>query len=748
MPIPISCRQWSRLPGLCAAFLTIALLALLLGASGVATAQPAPLTDIDARTQVRSINFRFVDQQTFAETRLKEQIALSEPGALAGIRRAFAWLPIIPPVGVHPFVPIDLARDAVRLERFYQRNGFLYPDVDWLVRLDGDRNVVTILFTIQEGPPLLLDDLDYRGPDGRLAREHVAPGLRDDWEDFKRREGLATGQRLDEFGVIQLEEAALTWLRDRGYAFADVASIVRVDSLASRARVSIRLDPGPQARISQIVVEGNETVSERAVRRELPFRAGDPFSQRRLREGQREVFGLNIFQIALAEVPEQPVDSLVMVRVRVRERNPRVLSAQVGYMSQAGLAGEVEWRHRNFLGDARTLTIGLLGNTGWLALTQDPERRYRGSVSLRQPYVFHRRLSANVTAFADRRDDRREESRTFGAEGTLFYELGQFRNLATTYRFENRLVQDFRIGSTRSPNLVSLLDTDLDLIADLDPEFTRSLLSLDATYGTVDDPVNPRLGYVLRPNVQFTLPFPAGGLEYTRGRVTGTGYVPVGDRLTFASRASVGRLFLPDVDTPDPAVAFGRILRLGDAAFLAGGTGDVRGWPPGGIGPKVLNALIDTTAAEPTLFGDRYFPLGGTTRATATAELRYQATELAGAFAFFDAGRLWTPQEGYRLAPGDPLFDRTYADTDRIFFGTGAGISLASPVGAIQVALGYKINPSFFDVRHPRDITAAFQRELRQNPDAGPDDLRRAAETVEPSPWRRLHLHLSIGQTF
>ena len=721
---------------------------LLAAASGAALGQSAPLTDVNPRTQVRNINFRFVDQQTFSPSRLQEHISHTEPGALVGIRRTLAILPLVPPVGTHIFNPVDLARDAVRLERFYQRNGFLFPEADWLVSLDGDRNVVNILFTIREGPPLLLETLDYRGPDGRLAREHIAPELRPDWEEFKVRAGLATGQRLDDFGIIQLEERALTWLRDRGYAFARVGSTVRVDTLASRAQVSVILNPGPQARIAEILVEGNETVSDRAVRRELPFSVGDMFSQRRLREGQREVFGLQIFQIALADLPEQPVDSLVTVRIRVRERNPRVLSAQVGYMSQAGLTGEAEWRHRNFLGDARILTIGALANTGALALVQDPDRRYRGSVGLRQPFVFHRRLSASGLAFAEQRDDRRERSRAVGGEATLLYEVAQFQNLAATYRYENREVQDFRIGTARDPNLVSLLEEDIELITELSPDFSRSLLSLDGTYGFIDDPINPRTGFVLRPNLQVTLPFPAGVFQYTRGRLTAAGYVPVGERLTIASRASVGRLFLRGDAPVDPSDALAAIVRLRDAAFLAGGTGDVRGWSPGSLGSKVVDVLVDTSQVQPTLLARRYYPLGGTMRGTATAEVRYQLTDFIGAFGFLDAGRIWTPQPAYQLQPDNPLLDRAYGNVERVFFGTGGGVSIASPVGAIQVAIGYKVNPSFFDVRDPQDIARAFQAVLRENPDAGPDELRRAAETVAPSSWRRLHLHLSIGQTF
>jgi outer membrane protein insertion porin family len=724
-----------------------------------AAAQSAPLTLVDDDTEVRSIRFRYTDTRTLEPARLREQIALTPRGRLYGLRRTLGFLPFISPAGVHPFSPVELARDAVRIERYYARNGFLFADVDWLVRLDSARNVVNVLFTVAEGPPLLLESLDYRGPDGERARASLDESLHAGWEAFRRRSDLQTGERFDEFSLILLEDEALRWVRNRGYAFAEVRGEARIDSVENRARVTINLDPGPRARIGDIQVEGNERVRDQAILRELPFREGDMFSQRRLVAGQREVFSLNIFQIALADVPEQPVDSTVTVLIRVREAPPRVVSAQTGYLSEGGVTGQASWTHRNFLGDARTFTAAAVANTGLAAFAAEPDRRYRGSVTLRQPYVFNRHFGASGTAFAEFRDDVRDRSRAFGGDASLLYERGQFRTATLTYRFEDRRVQEFRFGTGGAGDLVSIIEEQLNIAEGFETNLSRSLAELAATYGDVDDPLNPRRGYIVRPAAQITLPFPASALEYGRLRVAASAYYPFGDRITLAARAGVGRLY-PFGERPEEGgESFTALLRLRDVVLLGGGPTDVRGWPPGRLGPKALDLLVREDAeGGPEYTAPRYYPYGGTASVNATAEARYGITELLGAFAFADAGRVWTPDAAYRAPTQFPIFDGAFTPdgdlaldedtTDRWFYGVGGGVSIASPIGAIQLALGVKVNPSFFDLRAPQDIADALQGVFRANPDPPLQQQLEAVRAIPASNWRRLHVHLSIGQTF
>lgn len=719
-----------------------------------ATRGSAPLTLVDRNTEVRSLRFRYIDTETLSPSELRDAIALTDRGRLYGLRRTLSFLPLIDAPGPHPFTPVELARDAVRLERFYRRNGFLQPEVDWFVNLDTTRNTVSVMFNIREGPPLLIRRLTYETPEGELARVQFPDELLEEWDRFRRRADLQSGERVDVFRLIQVREDAVTWARDRGYPHARSQSRVNVDSLANRVDVTVVLDAGPRATVSEILVEGNESVPDRVVRRELPFREGDLFEQRRLVWGQREVFGLDIFRIALAEVPEQERDSTVAVRIRVREAQLRGVSGQTGYLSGAGLTAQAEWRHRNFLGDARTFTAAAIANTGFAAIDENPNRRYRASVSLRQPYFFDRRISATGSLFSEYRDDRQDRSRAFGGDVTALWERRQFENVALSYRIEDRRVQEFRgLGSTDEAEF-SFIDLTTELLGAVSTNLSSSVVSADATYGRLDDAITPRSGFILRPSAQITTPFPQTAVEFSRLGLNVSGYAPLGQRLTLHGRAGGGRLIpFRTNGGEDEAEILLDLLRFREQLFRAGGTADVRGWGTQQLGPKVLNLLFRPAPTEDDPDGVavravEYYAYGGTERLTATAEARYALNDFLGVFAFLDAGRLRSPERSLQPEDGSVLFDETFGATDRVFFGTGGGVTLASPIGAVQLGIGYKLNPSFFDVRSPRAIGDAINDLLQSDPDPSFDDFIEAARTVEPTFWRRIGIHLSIGQTF
>ena len=749
-------------------FSLLALTLLVLAGARPAAAQEAPLYLVDNQTQVRNIRFDFAEDQTFEAEALMEQIALTEQSGLLGsvaLRRRLSFIPFIADVGVHPFSPVVMQKDVVRLERYYNRNGFLSPEVDWLVRLDSASNVVTVLFTIDEGPPLLLEELIFEGPNGEPADALLPPDLRSDWAEFRDEIALRQGTRLDDFTLIQLENQTFSWVRDQGYAFADVTADAAVDSLRNRADVTLVIAPGPRGRVSEIQVEGAESVSPTVVRRELPFRVGDRFSSSKLIEGQREVFGLNLFQIALADVPEeQPEDSTVVVRLRVREGDPRIITAQAGYLSEAGLTAQAQWTHRNFFGGARTFTASGIANTGLGSFATQPSVLYRASVSLRQPYFFNRRLALLGSPFAEYRDDEIEKSTSFGGSTTLLYELEQLKTASLQLGFETRDVQDpFGTTSDNTRSLIDSLQTEAIALG----RIYRTTLGLSATYGSVDDAFDPRLGFILRPSLEVAGPPVLSSVEYGRGNLTATGFYPLLESVGLFVRATGGRLLPYGGSVPDAGEGFGQLLRLRNSVFLAGGTADVRGWGNGLLGSKVLDLVEEQVVendvvTDTVLTADSYFPLGALAKFNGTVEARLPFPGLGpdwGTFVFFDIGRLWTPDEEFDLsdAPVPFLLEDTYGDPEQFFYSTGAGLSFATPVGALRFSVGYKLNPSFFDLRSPGDLADAIGRA--GGADAPLDDIVEEIRAVEPNELNvfglfsipesnRIHLHLTIGQTF
>jgi len=739
--------------------------ALVLALVGLCALLPAraqaPLYLVNDNTSVSEISFRFVGGRTFSPERLQEQIATQAPSTLAYLRNQVAFLPGLKR-RAFPFDPVTLQKDVVRLRQFYQQNGFPRPSIDYPAsQLDTAANQIHVIFTVQEGTPITIQDLSFRAADGEApAARLLPPDLQAAWTRFQAQSAIQTGERYTEFKRTQIEDNASSWLRNRGYAFAQVTSSAEIDTAATAARLRVQVDPGPRATVSEILVEGNESVSDRIVLRELPFEVGDRFSAADVSTGQRQLFDLNLFRVAIADVPDQPRDSTVTVRYRVRETKLRAYSGQVGYGTQPGVTLEGSWRHRNFQGNARTFIVGLIADTGYpenppnffpdflsRSATKDPSRRFRGSVTLQQPYFLSERLSVSLEPFAQERinpnigaDPTRFlglSERQFGLNTGLIYDFLPFRSISLRHSFAR--VQQFRAPAA----------TDTASIGD--DLFDRSVFSLSGSFGKADDFINPTDGYIFRPSLEVGgYPFQSG-VDFVRLSGGLSGYLPVSDNVQLAGRL-FGGLLRPfgesrtSLTIPRSAPLDRRRQnrtfqdRFTEYFFYAGGGTDVRGWQSQLAGGKVLR---ESEIARADFV---YRPVGARLKMGVNLEARLPFPGLGDSWrtavfmdaAYLNAGTLTlVPPPTVSDVIAGPDGEALSTDPNQVLVGTGAGVRYKTPFGFVRFDVAYKLTPDRLDLRRPSDLGARVESGAETPIAATP------RRTI-----RRFRLHFGIGRSF
>jgi outer membrane protein insertion porin family len=708
------------------------LLASVAGAQAQDKTQGDPLIGIGGGTEVRQITFDFQDEHKLTEAELRSQLALTERPGMIFLHKILGWFPLVGPVGAHPFDPLELQRDVVRLRGLYQRNGYLQAQVHYDVRFDADKDLVDITYHVREGEPLVLHALRFVGPANGPV--NPAPELARPWASFTRLEAEERG-RFGEGERQGLADRTSRWFRNRGYPFARVEANALVDTAANHADVTVVVQPDIRARVREIAVTGNRHVPDRQFSRQLPVSRGDWYNAGRLEQGRQQLAQQSAVRLALINVPRSGAgDSSVVVNLQVAENPPYLVRGDAGLISTGGLTGNVEWTNRTFLGGLRTLTVAATAQTGVAALETPAEARYRLALTAFQPYVGTRLLSAAGGPFVEYRDDLRDRSEALGFTGTLVYAQSPLRSVSLGYTISHRKVLDYAFSSGLDPiEYLPILNlADSATVGSLGTTINRSLLTLQGSWGRLDQFANPRKGYVLRPKVEVTLPG-FNTSEYLLVDLGGTTFFPLPGQLGFTLRAGAGRIFpygktLDNIGDESPFIS---LLRLRDVTFTAGGTRDVRGWGSQLVGPKLPEVRQEENDGVETFVADRYTPVGGLARATASAEVHAPIPGMSDkwdAFVFLDGGRVWTPDDRFSLDAGE-------LDQDKYYFGTGLGLAYETVVGAVQVAVGYKLNPSPLDLRDPNDVLAALS--------AGDpiDDL-------PTSGWRRLQLHFSIGATF
>lgn len=693
-------------------FRPAAVLALVLAFATAAVAQEegAPLVLVNGDTEVRSLGFEAVDGSlTLDPAALELQIATSAPSFCeTAFLRCFGLGQPKP----HPFNPIELQKDVVRLERYYERNGFPRALVDYAVELDTSRNDTRVTFQIAEGPPLVLEQVEFGKPGATPIADRLAPDLREDWNGFARSLVLEEGQRLTEFSLIELQNRARQWLRRRGYARADVGYESFLDSTGLAATVRLKVLPGPRTVYDEVRIErvdslGQAAISDAVILREMPFRIGDTFDAQDLAVGQRELFALGVFQLATVDVlPESPpYDSTATVVIRVREAPLKVVRGFGGYFTEGGITLRSEATHRNAFGGARQATLAAEARTGILdqSSVADGLYDYRASLALRQPYMFSRALSFTVTPAARRRNDEIERAESVSLTNTLLYTRKPLQTAGLAASVQARRVDAFRSGASGFLDLGSVTE---------ELAVTTSAVGLDVTAGFVDDPIQPRRGVLLRPSARVSVPG-LSDFDYNRGALSVTGFYPLGERAGITAKASGGVFSTRgDTDLADPAT----YILLRDQYFYAGGANDVRGWAVTQLGPKLINFRMEEIQLEDgtrdsvtTVTG--YVGLGGRAKAAGSLQLNlpFLLGPQWGSSLFLDAGIVSPATDpeldgAFGVSPATEAFEDILADEGGLRYSAGAGIQYLTPVGFIGVAVGLKLNPSYLDLRDPETL--------------------------------------------
>jgi len=650
---------------------------------------------VNGETVLRGVEFRFETTRTFSPTLLSEQIASQGPTLGDKLRR---WLPLLTETE-KVLVPEEVQRDVVRLKQFYAENGFPDAAVSYASsRFDASDNLFWLRFTIDEGEPIRVTSINLAQRGGRSVEEDTELG-----RALRNVLTLDVGDRFSQIEHSRSQEQLAIWHRNRGRPFIRVRDSVLLDVEAHRADITYWVEEGPEAFLDTILVEGNERVARRLIARELNMSHGDRFSQRRLTGAQRELFNKNLFRTVLVDVPEQPVDSTVTVRMRVREGRPRLVSYRTGYGRREGWSVQGDWTHRNFLGDTRVVTVGAVTQTGLLAYTTDrvAPRLYRASVNLRYPRFIYRRLNIAWQVFAQyRRDPELPESdlvlgineREGGFESALIYEFLPRRTLTLQYNWSRTLQYSQSAGFTRSTDA-----------------FNRGSLALVGLFGRTGSILRYQHAVLVIPVIEYASPGLGSDIDYFRSALGIKVSRRLSDRSGLAFRSSMGRLWPrgSSLDQDDPTIE----NRFDRERFYLGGSSDLRGWTSGLAGPKVVRAAV--TETDTTYV---YEAVGGLAKLALDLELRLPFPGLGPSWgtALFAGGG--------QLSDGG-LFDGPFR------FGTGAGIRYATPVGMVALDVAWKINPDDADVRRAE----AFD----------------ALGTDAATSWRRrFSIHLSIGQVF
>lgn len=656
--------------------------------------------------------------------------------------RVLGLLPLcIPLLARHEVHDLDtqmLARDVLRIQLVFRDNGYygtrVVPTVD-----DAPGGQVDVRFNVVPGNLVTLRTLAVTGaeaivpPDQLLKRLPLKVG-----KPFKRNDFLAS------------VDTVRNVLLDAGHAYAQVLRNYQIDTVQNVADVNLQAAPGPLVTVDTIIFDGLDRVTEKLARSQLTFHEGSRLRATDLIRSQRNLYDLELVRFATVEVAPESLqvtpDSAQLasdsigstVLVRVGESPRYAVDATAGYGTVDCFRGSIQHTDRDFLGGARRLQltgsvakVGIgsplnagLQNSLCRAFRIDSTAdavdtaisralNYRLAADFLQPRLFGTRNSVTVGAYAEQISElglyvRRDR----GGQVGVVRQLGPGTVFSTTYTVER--------GNTNAHDIFFCVVYEVCQPADINV-LRQTRWSNNLSTGVARTRVRltpfPSGGYQFRVGSDFASQLLGSDDRYLRFLGDGSVYHPIGNRNWVLQLRLMGGTFVGGL---------GNGFIPPQKLFYGGGPTTVRGFRRNELGPIIYvarPALSDTTRLDtvPSATGGRRLVVA-TVEVTAPSPVYPQNLRVA---AFVDAGKVWAPADTALVSP--PLR-----------MTPGVGLRVATPIGPIRLDVAY--NP-YAQPRGPLYLISPQGNIVGVvNPDFRP---------VRPvSVWRRLVLHVSIGQAF
>jgi translocation and assembly module TamA len=427
---------------------------------------------------------------------------------------------------------------------------------------------------------------------GRISRAEYAErvaALRKDWL-------LPVGHPFVNDDWNKAKSALLDAVMTRDFLLARIAaSSADVQADQGQVRLKVVIDSGPAVRMGKLTMQGLERVPASLIKRYVRYNPGDAYDQDKLNQWQQALQGTAFFRGAFVSMqqpgggdaatlppsrdpsvaapagdprvadggqPAPPVDSngviTLPVQVRVVEAPPKRFSASIGVDSDAGVGVEAIYRQQVVFGQPVTLESGV------------------GANRLRQRVYADFHLPPDTRGNKDSIGVLAEHSDIQGLDVTRFA-VGATRLQERSGGPDGRVDYETRWGLLAAHDSVKI---------DGDDQYSLPTLTATADWlrRNVDSKYNPRDGNLIAVGggVGVTL---NTGQPYTRARLRGQRWWPVGQRDVFTLRGEVGRVWASrDTQVPD------------DFGFRTGGARSIRGYRYLSIGADRGDAVVGAPA--------------------------------------------------------------------------------------------------------------------------------------------------------
>ena len=579
----------------------------------------------------------FVGNRIYSDRRLRRVLQTKQAGFLRAL------------IQTDTLVEDRIQFDRQVLTDFYNSRGYVdFRVLGTNAELTEERDGFFLNFNVQEGQQFRFGEItvtsEVNDVDGDAYGELI-----------RVRPGVVYTPALVDQEITRLERQAQ---RD-GVDFLRVEPRITRNERALTLDVEFVLSRGPRVFVERIDIEGNTTTLDRVIRRQFRVAEGDPFNPREIRDAAERIRVLNFFTVADVNAREGSAPDQVIIDVDVEEAPTGSLNFGGAFSANDGFGLVVGYNERNFLGRGQTFGLSLS--------TAEESEEY--GINFVEPAFLGRDVAFGLTLRYSESDSSFSnfDTEAFEFEPSLTFPVGERSRLALryTYREEEMLVRDPVENGV-------LVQREIDAGA-----LGTSSIGYTYTYDSREGGLDPTAGYLFE--FGQDLAGIGGDNEFIRttARVTG-------QRLVFNEEITLR------------ATLEGGVLAFNNGTSrtvdrFSVGPRILRGFEPGGIGPRDLSAPGDSD------------PLGGNIYVAARFEAEFplgipEELGIRGGV-FYDVGNLWD------LGSVDLSGGNVVGEGGSFRHVIGFSIFWDTPIGPLRLNFSNALRKEDFDEEQTFDLT-------------------------------------------
>lgn len=238
------------------------------------------------------------------------------------------------------FVESDYHDDLNRILEKYNEKGYRDARIVADSVVTYDEKTVDVYINVDEGRQYFIKDINWVGNTvypNEILNDYLGMQAGDVYDQKQLRKRLTDD-----------EDAVSNLYMDHGYLFYSINPIER-DIDGDSISLEMRMMEGPQARINNVVINGNDHLYEKVIRRELRVRPGDLFSKSDLMRSAREIAQTGHFNPETMDIQPQPNEEngTVDIVFNLESKANDQIEFSLGW-GQTGIIGKLQLKFTNF----------------------------------------------------------------------------------------------------------------------------------------------------------------------------------------------------------------------------------------------------------------------------------------------------------------------------------------------------------------------------------------------------------------